>query len=315
MARFALRRLLSMVAVLFAISVLTFLIFEAIPNDDPAQALAGRIATPAQVDRVRQEWGFDKPIYVQYFRMMEKVFDGSVISYSQQLNVEQQIWRDLPATISLTVGAAILWFTLGVLFGTLSAVSAGKGLDRGLTVVAMIGVSTPVFLLGTLMIYYLGYKLEWFPSSGYVPLTTNPWQWFTHLIMPWVALSVLYVGIYSRIVRSSLLETMGQDFVRAARAKGLSERQTLIRHSLRNSLLPVLSLWGLDIAAVLGGGAILTESVFNLQGVGQYAADSIARLDVPPILVITLFGATVVVILSALTDILYAALDPRIRLT
>jgi peptide/nickel transport system permease protein len=314
MARFILQRLVGVVAVLFAISVLTFLIFQAIPNGDPALRLAGRLATPQKFADVRAQWGFDKPIYDQYLTTMGKIFGGSVVSYTQQVNVLQEIKRDLPATISLAIGAGIIWLVLGIVFGVISALSAGKILDRGLTVLALIGVSTPVFFLGAMMLYYLGYKLGWFPLGGYIPLTQNPWQWFTHLLLPWFALSVLFIGVYSRVLRSTMLDTMNEDFVRAARAKGITQTRVIVRHVLRNSLIPVISLFGLDFAAVIGGGAILTESVFGLHGVGQYAADSIGRLDVPPILVITMLTAFTVVVLSAVVDIIYALLDPRIRL-
>jgi peptide/nickel transport system permease protein len=314
MLRFVIARLISVIAVLIAISILTFLIFQAIPNGDPALRLAGRLATPQDIHDVRVTWGFDKPIYVQYFKTMEKIFNGSVISYTQQVNVIQEIKRDLPATLSLAIGAGIIWLSLGILFGVISAISAGRFLDRALTVLALVGVSTPVFFLGAMMLYYLGYKAKLFPLGGYVPLTKNPWQWFTHLLMPWFALSVLFIGVYSRVLRASILDTMGEDYIRAARAKGISRRRVLVRHVLRNSLIPVISLFGLDFAAVIGGGAILTESVFGLHGVGQYAADSIGRLDVPPILVITMLTAFVVVVLSAFVDIIYALLDPRIRL-
>jgi peptide/nickel transport system permease protein len=314
MARFIIKRLAAVVLVLFAISILTFLIFQAMPNGDPALRLAGRLATPQQVQDVREQWGFDKPIYVQYFKTMEKILSGKVISYTQQVNVLDEIRRDLPATISLSVGAGVIWLSLGIIFGVLSAITAGRWLDRGLTVLSLIGVSTPVFLIGALMLYYLGYKLSLFPLGGYVKLTDSPWEWFKHLLMPWFALSVLFIGVYSRVLRSTVLDTINEDFVRAARAKGISRRQVLVRHVLRNSLIPVISLFGLDFAAVIGGGAILTESVFNLNGVGQYAAESIGRLDVPPILVIAMLGAFAVVFLSAVVDIVYAVLDPRIRL-
>jgi peptide/nickel transport system permease protein len=278
--------------------------------------LAGRLATRDQVQLVRRQWGFDKPIYAQYVITMRKIAEGSVVSYAQQgVNVEDEIRRDLPVTISLALGAGVIWLTLGVAFGLLSAITAGRFLDRALTVLSLVGVSTPVFFLGAVMLYYLGYKLGVLPNGGYVKLTDDPVGWLTHLIMPWTALSVLFIGVYSRILRSTVLDTINEDFVRTARAKGLSERQVLVRHVLRNSLIPVISLWGLDFAAVIGGGAILTESVFNLNGVGQYAAQSIGRLDAPPVLVITMLGAFAVVVIGALVDVLYAALDPRIRLT
>jgi peptide/nickel transport system permease protein len=314
MGRFVLHRVVSAVALLIAISILTFLIFQAIPNGDPALRLAGRLATPQDVQNVRHEWGFDKPIYVQYVKTMGKIANGSVVSYTQQVNVMDEIKRGLPATLSLAIGAGIIWLGLGILFGFLSAMRAGRFLDRALTVLALVGVSTPVFFLGAMMTYYLGFKWNIFPLTGYVKLTSNPWQWFTHLLMPWFALSVLFIGVYSRVLRGTILDTINEDYVRAARAKGISERRVMTRHVLRNSLIPVISLFGLDFAAVIGGGAILTESVFQLHGVGQYAADSIQRLDVPPILVIAMFTAFTVVILGALVDVLYAVLDPRIRL-
>ncbi len=315
MARFLARRLAGMAAVLLAISLVTFLIFQVLPGGDPARRMAGRLATHQQVQDVRRQWGFDKPIYVQYATTMEKVLDGSVVSYSQQINVEHEIVQSLPPTISLALGAGVIWLVFGVLFGVLSAVHAGRSLDRGLTVLALLGVSTPVFFLGALLLYYLGYEWNVLPLGGYVPLTSDPWGWFTHMLMPWLVLSVSFIGVYSRLLRSAILDTLGEDYVRTARAKGLSERRVLIRHVLRNSLIPIVSLWGLDLAAVIGGGAIVIESVFDLHGVGQYAAESIARLDVPPILVVTLFVAVAVVVLGTVVDILYAVLDPRIRLS
>jgi peptide/nickel transport system permease protein len=315
MIRFALRRLFSCIALLFAISVLTFLIFVAMPNSNPALRLAGRTATQVQINAVEREWGFNKPIYVQYYKTMEKIFSGTVISYTQGINVDSQILSDLPPTLSLAIGAGIIWFLFGVLFGVLAAVRAGRLLDRALTVLSLIGVSTPVFFLGAMLLYYLGFKAGLFPLGDYVSITTNPVQWLYHMILPWFTLSAVFIGVYSRVLRSTILDMVNDDFVRTARAKGLTERQVMIRHVLRNSLIPIVSLWGLDFASVIGGGAILTESVFNLQGVGQYAAQSITLLDVPPVLVITMFGAFFVVLLGAIVDIVHAALDPRVRLS
>jgi peptide/nickel transport system permease protein len=315
MARFIVRRIFAAIGVLFVITVLTFLIFQAIPNGDPAIRIAGRTANAQTIQTVRHEWGFDKPLWVQYVKTMGKILDGSVVSYSQGLNVIDEIKRGLPATLSLAIGAGIIWLTLGILFGVITAIRAGRFSDRALTVLAFIGVSCPPFFLGALLIYYAGYKANIIPLGGYVPLTSDPWGWFTHMIGPWIVLSVLFIGIYSRVLRSTILDTQHEDYVRTAKAKGLSERRVLTRHVLRNSLIPVISLFGLDFAQVIGGGAILTESVFNLHGVGQFAAESIARLDVPPVLVITMLTAVAVVVLSAIVDILYAVLDPRIRLT
>jgi peptide/nickel transport system permease protein len=314
MGRFVVRRLISMVLVLVAISIFTFLIFQAIPNGDPAQRLAGRTATPETVAAIRRTWGFDKPIYDQYLLTMKNIFTGNVISYTQQVDVEQQIADGLPATLSLAIGAAVIWLVLGVILGLISATHAGGLLDRGLTALALVGVSTPVFLLGALLLYFLAFKLSLFPNGGYVPLTGDPIQWLYHMILPWAALSALYIGVYSRVLRSTVLDTLNEDYVRTARAKGISERRVLVHHVLRNSLIPIVSLWGLDFAAVVGGGAILTESVFNLHGVGQYAAQSISQLDVPPVLVIVMLGSFFVVLLSALMDIVVALLDPRVKL-
>ncbi|MFZ0971820.1 MAG: ABC transporter permease [Solirubrobacteraceae bacterium] len=312
MGRFVVRRLASMVGVLFAISVLTFLIFQAIPN--PAVRLAGRFPTPATIEHINQQWGFDKPIYVQYLKTMKLIFTGQVISYTQQINVVHEIWILLPVTLSLAIGAGIIWLSMGILFGVLSAWRAGRWLDRSLTVLSMIGVSMPVFFLGAVMSYYLGDKWGILPAGDYVPIQQDPWQWFVHMLMPWFALSVLFIGVYSRVLRSTILDTINDDYVRTAKAKGLTERQVMTRHVLRNSLIPIIALFGLDFAAVIGGGAILTETVFNLHGVGQYAAQSVEALDIPPVLVITLFGAFVVVLIGGVVDVLYAYLDPRIRL-
>ena len=314
MARFVVRRLLQMVLVMFAVSVLTFLIFNVIPNGDPAVRMAGRQPTETQIEAIRKEWGFDENIVVQYLTTMRKVFTGDLQSYFTQLPVGEEILKGLPRTLSLAVGAALLWMFVAVCFGLYSAVRAGKFADRFLTIIALIGISMPVFWIGALMNYYLGFKWGLFPNGGYVEFTEDPIDWFYHLILPWTALAILFIGFYSRLLRSNVLDTINEDYVRTARAKGLSERQIMVHHVLRNSLIPIVTLWGLDFGAVLGGGAILTETVFDLQGVGQYAADSIGQLDVPPVLAVTIFAAFFIVLLNAIVDIVYAYLDPRIRL-
>ena len=314
MARFIVRRLIQMVLVMFSVSVVTFLIFNVIPNGDPAVRMAGRQPTDTQIQAIREEWGFDEPVYTQYLTTMEKVFTGDLVSYTTQLDVVDQIVQGIPRTISLAVGAAILWMFFAVALGLYSAMRAGRFADRFLTVLALVGISMPVFWIGALMNYYLGFKAGIFPNGGYVELTQDPIDWAYHLVMPWVALSLLFIGIYSRVLRSHVLDTMSEDYVRTARAKGLSERRVLLKHVLRNSLIPIVTLWGLDFGLVVGGGAILTETVFDIQGVGQFAADSIGQLDVPPVLAVTMFGAFFIVLLNTIVDILYAALDPRIRL-
>jgi peptide/nickel transport system permease protein len=313
MGRFLVRRLIGTVLVLFAVSVLTFLIFNVVPNSDPAQRMAGKNATPQLIASITEEWGFDDPLPQQYVTMMKKVFSGDLISYEGREPVDERIVEGIPATFSLCIGAAVIWVFFGVLFGYLSAVRAGGWLDRVLTIVAVVGISMPVFWLAAILLNYLAYKTGIFPSQGYVELTENPLDWAYHLILPWITLAVLYLGFYSRVLRSSMLDVMNEDYVRTARAKGLSERQVMSRHVMRNSLIPIVTLFGLDFGALLGG-AILIESLFGLNGVGQYAFEALSNFDLPPIMAITLFGAFFVVLFNSLVDVAYAYLDPRIRL-
>jgi peptide/nickel transport system permease protein len=314
MGRFVIRRIIQMVLVMFAVSVLTFLIFNVIPNSDPATRMAGRHTSQSTIDAINKEWGFDDPLPQQYVTMMKKVFTGDLKSQFTQLPVGEEILKGIPRTFSLAIGAALLWLFVAVCFGLYSAVRAGKFADRFLTIIALVGISMPVFWIGALMNYYLGFKLGWFPNGGYVEFGDDPFGWFSHLILPWTALAILFIGFYSRVLRSNVLDTINEDYVRTARAKGLSERHIMVRHVLRNSLIPIVTLWGLDFGAVVGGGAILTETVFDLQGVGQYAAEATLQLDVPPVLATTLFAAFFIVLLNAIVDIMYAYLDPRIRL-
>ena len=314
MARFIVRRLISMVFVLFAVSVLTFAIFNVIPNGDPAVRMAGKQATETQIEAIRHDWGFDEPLPIQYVETMKKVFTGDLISYFTQLDVVEEIWKGLPRTLCLAFGASLIWMFFGVGLGLLSAMRAGGMTDRLLTIFALIGISMPVFWIGALMNHYLGFKLGIFPNGGYVPFADSPTDWAWHLILPCTALAILFIGVYSRVLRANVIETMNEDFVRTARAKGLSERRVLFKHVLRNSLIPIVTLWGLDFGFVIGGGAILTETVFNIQGVGQYTADAIGQLDQPPLLAVTMFAAFFIVFFNAIVDIAYAYLDPRIRL-
>jgi peptide/nickel transport system permease protein len=314
MARFVARRLAGMALVLFAVSVLVFLIFNVIPNSDPAQRLAGKNATPQLVKSIEEEWGFEESLPVQYWETMKKVLTGELISYSERLNVNEQIVEGIPTTFSLCIGAAVIWLFFGVFFGSLSALKAGGWLDRMLTVGSVAGISIPVFLIAAVFLYLFTFKLELFPSSGYVPLTESPVQWAYHLILPWFTLAILNIGFYSRVLRSNMLDSMGEDYVRTARAKGLGERRVLTRHVLRNSLIPIVTLFGLDFGATIGGGAIIAEVIFGLNGVGAYAANAVNNLDLPPLMAVTLFGAFFVVLFNAVADVVYAYLDPRIRL-
>jgi peptide/nickel transport system permease protein len=314
MLRFIVRRLVGMVVVLFAVSVLVFLIFNVIPNSPPAQRLAGKNATPVLVKSIEEEWGFDESLPEQYVTMMKKVFTNELISYSPRVSVEDRIVEGIPATLSLSIGAGIIWLFFGLVLGYLSAIRAGGWLDRLLTGVSIAGISIPVFLLAPIFIYFFTYKTEIFPNAGYVGLTEDPGEWFRHLLLPWITLAVLSIGFYSRVLRSNMLDVMNEDYVRTARAKGLSERQVMTRHVLRNSLIPIITLFGLDFGATIAGTAIITESLFTIEGVGFYAAESIQKLELPPIMGVTLYGAFFVVFINALVDIAYAYLDPRVRL-
>jgi peptide/nickel transport system permease protein len=315
MGRFVVRRALSAIGLLIAVSIVVFLIFAVIPSYDPAAAIAGRTASPQDIAAVRHDFGFDKPVYVQYANTMKRIFTGKVVDYQSQLNVVDQFKERFPATASLVIPAAVLWLAAGIVFGVISAARAGKLTDRALTVMSMLGVSIPVFLLAALFLYVFAYTLGWFPNTGYTPLTANPADWAYHLILPWVALAILFVGFYSRVLRSNVLDTINQDFVRTARAKGLSRRRVMIHHVLRNSVMPIITLFGLDFAAAIGGATLVTESVFAIPGIGQYEAQAIAQLNVPPILVGAIFTAFFVVLFSAIVDVVYALVDPRVRLT
>jgi peptide/nickel transport system permease protein len=313
MLRFLIRRIIGAIAVLFAISILVFLIFNVVPATNPAQRIAGKNATPTLIKNVEKEWGFDKSLPAQYWTQMKLIFTGKVTSYNDHLNVDKRILEGVPATASLCIGAAVIWLTFGILFGYFSAIRAGGFTDKALTVLALVGISMPVFWLASLMLYYFTYKLEIFPNSGYVSLS-NPWQWFTHLVLPWISLAILYAGFYSRVLRSSMLDVMNEDYVRTARAKGLNQRKVMTRHVLRNSLIPVITLFGLDFGVLIGGGAIVTESLFNIEGVGLFTAEALKQQDFPSIMAVTLFGAFFIVLFNIFVDVAYAYLDPRIRL-
>jgi peptide/nickel transport system permease protein len=314
MAKFVVRRLAGMVTVLFAVSVIVFLIFNVLPNSNPAQLLAGKNATPVLVKGIEEEWGFDKSLPEQYVTMMKKVFTGELTSYKPRIPVDEQIVEGIPATFSLTIGAAVIWLFFGLLLGYLSALRAGGWLDRLLTGLSVAGISIPVFLIAPVLLYFLTYKVELFPNAQYAPLSEGPYEWAKHLILPWITLAILSIGFYSRVLRSNMLDVMNEDYVRTARAKGLSERQVLTRHVLRNSLIPIVTLFGLDFGATIAGTAIITETLYSIEGVGLYAAEAVTKFELPPIMGVTLYGAFFVVFVNALVDIAYAYLDPRVRL-
>jgi peptide/nickel transport system permease protein len=317
MLNFLVRRTVGAILVIIAVTFIVFVIFIVVPGGDPAQRIAGKNATPQNIINIRRDWGFNRPFYVQYYRMMRKMFSGDLVSYTSQQNVLDQIKLGMPATFSLAIGASIIWLFFGIMVGVVSAIKAGKFSDRAITVLALIGISMPVFWLGIITRYYLaeGGLTTFFPDGEYVALTTNPFEWFWHLVLPWTVLAVLFIGFYGRVLRGNILDTSNEDYVRTAKAKGLPPNRIMRKHILRLSLIPIITLFGLDFAAVLGGGAILTETVFDLHGVGQYAAQSINNFDLPPIMAVTLYGAIFIVVFSVLVDVFYAYLDPRIRLT
>ena len=317
MGAFLVRRTIGALLVCIAVTFIVFVIFIVVPGGDPAVRIAGKNATDQNIENIRHSWGFDRNFVVQYGLLMKKMFTGELVSYTSQQNVVDQIIQGIPATFSLSIGAGIIWLFFGILVGVISAVTAGRLSDRVITVLALIGISMPVFWLGIVSRYYLaeGGWVSWFPDGEYVPFTQNPWEWLTHLILPWIVLAVLFIGFYGRVLRGNILDTVNEDYVRTAKSKGLSQRRIMRKHVLRTSLIPIVTLFALDFAAVLGGGAILTETVFDLHGVGQYAADNIASFDLPPIMGVTMYGAIFIVVFSMLVDLFYAYLDPRIRPT
>src|SRR5919201_259341 len=321
MLTFAIRRTLGLVAVLFVLSVLVFLIFFSTPGVDPARQMAGRNPNPETIANIRHEFGLDRSKPVQYVLMMKHMFwSHDLISYGSHTKVIPQILSAAPVTFSLVFGAAVIWVVFSILTGVAAAVLRGTVLDPILMVLALIGISVPVFWLGEVANLLTQSRLHdtflfsWVPPLGYTPLTQNPFEWFKHLIIPWIVLSVLYVGFYARVLRANLIETDSEDFIRTARAKGISERRVLFRHTLRTSMITFVSLFGLDFGVLVGGGALLAEVVFGLPGVGLLTYNSLTSLDLPVIMTTVIYGAFFITIASALVDLLYAWLDPRVRL-
>jgi peptide/nickel transport system permease protein len=306
---------------MFSISVLVFLIFFATPGVDPARQLAGRNPDPSTIAAIRHEFGLDRSFPVRYGLMMKRIFiTRDLVSYgNQSVKVVPEVLAAAPVDFSLVIGAAIIWVIFSILTGVAAVVLKGTIWDPLLMVLALIGISMPVFWLGevanliTQDRFHDTFLFHWVPPPGYVPLTENPWQWFLHLIIPWIVLSVLYVGFYARVLRANLLDVQNEDYIRTARAKGLSERRVLYKHALRTSLITFVSLFGLDFGVLVGGGALLTEVVFGLPGVGLLTYNALQSLDLPVIMTTVLYGAFFITLASAVVDVMYARLDPRIR--
>jgi peptide/nickel transport system permease protein len=318
MYRFLIRRLAFAVLVLWLISVAVFGLFFVAPHD-PARLIAGRLASPQTLDLVRHRLGLDQPIPDQYLHFLSNLLHGNLgYSYYNSEPVTSLMASRLPVTASLTLGAAAIWLIAGIAAGVLAARRPRTAVDRGITLLVLIGLSMPPFLLGLLFLYFLFFRLHlvgvtWFPGGGYVPLTQSPLGWAQHLILPWLTLAIVSAATYTRLTRTSLLEVLGEDYVRTARAKGLTERRVVYRHGLRSALTPVVTQLGIDIGTLLGG-AIVTETVFGLPGLGQLAVQSVTTQDLPVIIGIVLLAATSIVIANNVVDAVYAFLDPRIRL-
>ncbi|HEY2273352.1 MAG TPA: ABC transporter permease [Jatrophihabitantaceae bacterium] len=320
MIRFAARRLVAAALVLFAISVLVFLIFFATPGVDPAARIAGRNADPQTLAQVRHEFGLDRPLPIRYVLMMRHlIIDRDLTSYVNRGDkVVPQILQAIPITLSLVIGAAVIWMVVGIAMGVLAAGKRGTFIDPLIVLLGVIGVSIPVYWLGEVVNLITQSRLHnsifsWVPPLGYVGLGQNPGQWALHLLFPWLTLAVLYAGIYARVLRSEMVVALNEDYVRTERAKGVSERRILWRHALRCSLIPIVSLFGLDFGALVGGAALLTEVVFGLPGIGKLTYDALQNVDLPVIMGCVLYAAFFVVLANALVDLVYVALDPRVR--
>ena len=310
-----------MVFVLAGISMLLFLIFFATPGADPAARIAGRNASQETLAAVRHDYGLDQPLPIQYGMMMKRLFvTGDLMSFvNRGQRVTPMVTAAIPVTLSLVLGAAVLWVLGGLVVGVLAAMTRGRWLDRSLMILSLIGVSMPVFWLGevanlvTQSRFHDTMLFSWVPALGYKPITEDPARWFKTLVVPWITLATLYVGLYGRVLRAGLIEVLQEDFIRTARAKGLSETRVLLRHGLRSSLVAFVTMLGLDFGALVGGGSLLTEVVFGLQGVGKLTYDAMQNLDLPTIMATVIYASFFVVIASFLVDVLYAVLDPRVR--
>lgn len=320
---------------LLVVSAVTFGIFFLLPRlagqtaDQLAQQYIGKSPSAADIAAVKHNLGLDQPLYLQYWHFIKGIVAGATYnlgpttvhcnapcfgySFKDHVEVWPQLTSRLPVTISLALGAAVLWLVSGVTVGVISALKPRSFFDRAFMGVALAGVSLPMFFTGNLAILLFTYQWPIFGRT-YVPFTENPAQWANTLFPAWCSLALLYSAIYARLTRSGMLETMNEDFIRTARAKGLRERNVVVKHGLRAALTPIITVFGMDLGLLLGG-ALITESVFSLHGIGQYAVQSIESNDLPPILGVTLLAAFFVVIANLLVDLLYAAADPRVRLS
>jgi peptide/nickel transport system permease protein len=318
MVRYIIRRVLWVIVLLLIVSFVTFVIFYLVPSADPATLRAGRSPNPQLIAEIRHNLGLDKPFYVQYWRYIKNLVLHFNFGYSYQYSapVKQLIFNRLPATISLTVGAVIVWLLLGLPVGMISALRRRSFLDRFSMTGALVMISAPVYWLGLVSLYLFANDIgliHIFDGAGtYTGLTVDPGRWFGSLLLPWLVLAASFAAFYSRLLRSNLIETMSEDYIRTARAKGLGERRVVLRHAVRSAITPIVTVLGLDIGTLMGG-AILTETVFNIPGVGRLAYEGIENADLPMIQGTVLFGAFFIVVANLVVDIAYAFLDPRVR--
>ena len=324
--RYTAFRLLGIVVVLLAIAVITFAIFYLLPSD-PARAACGRPCLPANLERISIYMGIDQPWFVQLWEFLKGIVVGRSFgsglavtcdapcfgySFLRNSSVTDLVVARFPATASIAIGAAVLFLIIGVAAGLLASLKRNTVADRGIMTFSIAGVSTPIYLAGILAILVFGFTLRWFPTSGYVPLDDDPVEWARHLVLPWISLAFVSAAVYARLTRGEMLEVMGQDYIRTARAKGLRESRVVARHGLRTALLPVVTVFGLDLGALLGG-AVVTERVFAIPGMGSLLIEAVAYVDVQLIVGLTLFAAFLVVLLNFVVDLVYGALDPRVR--
>ncbi|HET8615636.1 MAG TPA: ABC transporter permease [Actinomycetales bacterium] len=318
MVRFLVRRVLLGVVVMWIISVAVFGLFFIVPNN-VARTLAGRQATPQTVALIAHRLGLDQPIWKQYLDFAGNALHGNLgYDYYHQVPVTHLMAAALPITLSLVAGGAILWLVLGVLNGVVSAIRPRSFTDRSLTVFSLFFYSMPSFLLGLLLLYFLYFRLTMagtsiFPAGGYAPFTDGIGPWFQHMVLPWLTLALVSAATYTRLTRASMLDVLGEDYIRTARSKGISEWRVIVLHSLRSALTPVVTQFGIDVGLLLGG-AVVTETVFSLPGLGKAAIDAIGQQDLPVIIGIVLFASAAVVAANIVVDVLYAVLDPRVRL-
>jgi peptide/nickel transport system permease protein len=319
MIPFLVRRILLGALVMWLVTILVFAIFYIAPSN-VAQTLAGRQGTPETVALIKHRLGLDDPLIAQYGRFLGNAVRGDLgYDYYHQVPVTSIIADAAPKSASLAVGAAVIWLLLGVFNGVVSAVRPRSLADRGLTVFALFFYSMPTFVLGLLALYFLYFRLtvagySWFPPGGYVPLEQNPAEWARALVLPWFTLALVQAATYTRLTRTSMLEVLGEDYIRTARSKGISERRVVYRHGLRAALTPVATQFGIDLGALVGG-VVLTETVFGIDGLGKESITAIQQQDLPVIIGIVLFAAAAVIVANILVDMAYAWLDPRVRLS